>query len=55
VVVLSHSSFSFEDLDQHSWLIVSISSENLGFLGGDGSVSWDQDCHDTSSGFNTLR
>lgn len=53
MVILGHLSFSFEDLDEYSGLVVSIGGESLRFLGGDGGVSWDEDSHDSSSGFNT--
>lgn len=45
VAILCHLSFTLKDLNEHSGLIVSIGGENLGFLGGDGSVSWDQYGH----------
>jgi hypothetical protein len=53
VVILGHGSFTFEDLDQDSGLVISVGGEDLLLLGGDGGVSADQDSHDTSSGFNT--
>jgi hypothetical protein len=54
VVVLGHGSFSFEDLDEDTGLVVSVGGEGLGLLGGDGSVSGDQSSHDTTSGLDTL-
>lgn len=53
MVILSHGSFSFEDLNEDTGLVISIGSENLGFLSGDGGVSGDQSGHDSSSGFDT--
>jgi len=41
VVVLGELSFSFEDLDEDSGLVVSIGGEDLGLFGGNGSVSLD--------------
>mmetsp|Transcript_33857 Transcript_33857/g.39396 ORF Transcript_33857/g.39396 Transcript_33857/m.39396 type:complete len:129 (-) Transcript_33857:490-876(-) len=55
MVVLGHWSFTFEDLDQDTRLVISIGGENLTLLGWDGGVSWDQSGHDTSSGFDTQR
>lgn len=53
VVVFSHWSFPFEDLDANAWLIVRISRENLGFLCWDGCVSFNQFCHDSTCCFNS--
>lgn len=53
VVIFGHLSFSFEDLDQYTGLVVGIGGESLGFLGGNGGVSWDQSGHDSSSSFNS--
>ena len=55
MVVLGHLTLSFEDLDKHTWLVVGVGSEGLLLLGWDGSVSWDQNCHDLTSSLNTLR
>jgi len=33
--MFSHGSFSFKDLDGYNSLFILISSENLGFFGGD--------------------
>jgi len=54
VVVLGHLSLSLEDLDEHTWLVVSVSGEDLRFLGWDGGLSWDQNSHNTSGSLNTL-
>merc|ERR1712159_33579 len=54
VVILGHGSLSFEDLDEHTGLVVGVGGEGLGLLGGDGSVSGDQNSHDTTGGLNTL-
>jgi len=53
VVVLGHGSFTFEDLDEYTWLVFSVSGEGLGLLGRDGGVSGDEDSHDLTSGFDT--
>ena len=53
MVVLGHASLTFVDLDQDTWLVISVGGEDLRLLGWDGSVSADQDSHDTTSGFNT--
>ncbi len=55
VVVGSHRSFSFEDLDLDSWLIVLISSEDLGLLDRDSGVSLNEFGHDTSGSLNSKR
>jgi hypothetical protein len=53
VVIFGHLSLTFKDLDQNSWLIISISGKGLSFLGGDGCVSWNKNSHDSTSRFNT--
>jgi hypothetical protein len=53
MVIFGHWSFSFEDLDQDSGLIISISGESLSFFSGNGGISWDQSGHNTTSGLNT--
>jgi hypothetical protein len=40
-------------LTQNSGLVVGISREGLGLLGGNGGVPLDQGGHDTSGGFDT--
>mmetsp|Transcript_49221 Transcript_49221/g.88481 ORF Transcript_49221/g.88481 Transcript_49221/m.88481 type:complete len:258 (+) Transcript_49221:138-911(+) len=50
VVVLGHGTLTFEDLDQHSWLIVCIGREGLRLLRGDGRVPLDQLGHHTTGG-----
>ena len=55
MVILGHASFSFIDLDQDTWLIISISGKDLTLLGGDSSVSWNKNGHNSTSSFNTLR
>jgi len=55
VVVFGHSTFAFENLDKYTGLVISIGGEGLGLLCGDGSVAGDQDSHDTTCSFNTLR
>ena len=53
VVVLGHGTFSLEDLDQHTGLVIGVGGESLGLLGGNGGVTLDKSGHDTSSGFKT--
>lgn len=55
MAILGQLSFSLVDLDQHSWLVVSVGGKDLGLLGGDGGVPGDQNGHDTSCSFNTQR
>jgi len=54
VVILGHLTLTFVDLDEHTWLVVSVGGEGLLLLGGDASVSWDKNSHDTASGLDTL-
>ena len=54
MVILGHSSLSFEDLDGHSGLLVLIGGESLTFLGWDDSSSGDNLGHHSSHSFNTL-
>lgn len=53
MVILGHGSFTFEDLNEDTGLVISISGEGLGLLGGDGGVSGDEDSHDLTSSFDT--
>mmetsp|Transcript_23351 Transcript_23351/g.17778 ORF Transcript_23351/g.17778 Transcript_23351/m.17778 type:complete len:267 (-) Transcript_23351:1160-1960(-) len=53
VVVLGHASLTFIHLDEHTWLIVSIGSEDLALLGWNGGVTRNQHSHDTSSSLNS--
>ena len=53
VVVLGHWSFSFEDLDGDSLLVISVGGEDLGLLGWDLVVSWDDLGHDSTDGLDT--
>jgi len=53
VVVLGHGSFTFEDLDEDTGLVVGVGGEGLRLLGGDGGVSLDQRGHDATSGLDT--
>lgn len=53
MVVLGHWSFSFEDLDGDSGLLVLIGGENLRLLGGDERTSWDNGGHNSSDGFDS--
>jgi len=53
IVVFGHFSFTFINLNQDTWLVVSVGCEDLLFLGWDTGVSVDQAGHDSSSGLNT--
>lgn len=53
MVVFSHGSFSFENLDGNSGLVVLISGEDLRFFSGDERTSGDDVRHNTSDSFNT--
>jgi len=55
LVISSHFSFTLEDSDGDSGLIISSSREDLGFLGGDGGISLDHSGENTSQSFNTQR
>jgi|APCry1669189070_1035195.scaffolds.fasta_scaffold117122_1 hypothetical protein len=55
VAILGKLTFSFKDLNKYSWLVISISCEDLGFLCGDCSISGNKNGHNTTSGFNTKR
>jgi len=55
MVILGHWPFTLEDFDQNTGLVVLVSGEHLGLLGGDGRLSWDQGGHDLSRGLNTKR
>jgi len=55
VVVLGHLALTLKYLDQHTWLVISIRGESLLLLCGDGCVSWDEDGHNFSCGFDSLR
>ena len=54
VIVFGHLTLSFENLDEDTWLVVSVGGESLLFLGGNTGVSGDEDSHDTTSGLDTL-
>ncbi|GBE60908.1 NAD-specific glutamate dehydrogenase [Babesia ovata] len=53
VVVLGHGTLTLEDLNEHTFLVVLVGGEDLGLLGGDGSVPLDEHGHDTTSGLKT--
>jgi len=46
--------FTFEDLNEDTWLVISVGGESLLLLGGDASVSWDKNSHNTTSSLDTL-
>ena len=54
VIVFGHLTLTFEYLDEDTWLVVSVGGESLLLLGGNASVSGDEDSHDTTSGLDTL-
>jgi len=54
VIISGHLTFTFKDLDEDTWLVISVGGESLLLLGGDASVSWDKDSHDTTSSLDTL-
>merc|ERR1719222_1387265 len=39
IVVTGHGALSLEDLDQHTWLVVSVGGKGLGLLGRDSGVA----------------
>ncbi|PON56607.1 LOW QUALITY PROTEIN: Glutamate dehydrogenase, NAD-specific [Parasponia andersonii] len=53
VVVPGSCPLTLKNLDQHTRLVVRVGRENLLFLGGNSSVSGNQDSHNTSSGLQT--
>jgi hypothetical protein len=55
VVILGASTFTFEDLNQDTGLVIGVGGEDLGLLGGDSGVTLDKSSHDTTSGLNTER
>ena len=54
MAVLGLGALAFEDLDGDSGLLVSVGSEGLGLLGGDGGVPWDKGGHDTTGSLDSL-
>merc|ERR1711977_281642 len=55
VVVLGAGALAFVDLDEHTWLVVSVGGESLRLLGGDCGVAGNQGGHDASSSLKTHR
>merc|ERR1719265_1352194 len=53
VVVLGHGTLTLEDLDENSRLVVSVGSESLTLLGGDGGVALNELGHDATRGLKT--
>jgi hypothetical protein len=53
VVILCHFSFTFVDLDQNTGLVIGVGCEDLLFFGWDAGVSFDEDGHDSTCGFDT--
>ena len=55
VIILCHLTFTFKDLNEHTWLVVCVCGEGLLLFGWDSSVSWNERCHNLASSLNTLR
>lgn len=53
VVILGKLTFTFEDLDEDTRLVVGVGGESLGLLGGDGGVSRDENGHDLAGSLNS--
>ena len=53
VVVARTGAFAFEDLDQHTRLVVGVSGEHLFLLCRDGGVARDEHRHHAADGFET--
>jgi DNA primase large subunit len=53
VVVASHTTLTFINLNEDSRLVISECGENLVLLGGDGSVARNENSHDTTSSLET--
>jgi len=54
VVIARHLTLTLVDLDEDTWLVVSVRGERLLLLGGDASVAGNEHSHDTTSGLDTL-
>ena len=54
MIIAGHLTLAFEDLDEDTWLVVSVGGEGLLLLGGNACVSWDKNSHDTAGGLDTL-
>ena len=48
IVLLSHLTLSLKDLDENTWLVVSVRCDRLSFLRGNGDVAFDGLRHDTT-------
>lgn len=55
VIALGAGTFTLEDLDQHTGLVVGVGREGFGLLGRDGGVALDGRGRDTIRGLNTER
>mmetsp|Transcript_3882 Transcript_3882/g.5706 ORF Transcript_3882/g.5706 Transcript_3882/m.5706 type:complete len:148 (+) Transcript_3882:558-1001(+) len=53
MVILSHRTFSFKNLNKNSILIILMSRESLRFFGWDERVSFNKNSHDSTNSFNT--
>lgn len=53
VVVLGHTTFTLEDLDKNSVLVIGGSGEDLALASGDKGVALDDGRHDTTGGLDT--
>ncbi len=55
IVILGARTLTLIDLDEDTRLVVGVCGEDLGLLGGDGGVTLDECCHDTTRGLDTQR
>ena len=55
MVIFGHLTLTFVDLDEDTWLVVSVGGECLLFFGGDASVAGNKLGHDTTGSLDTLR
>lgn len=53
VVVLGAGTFSFEDLNEYSWLVVGVGREDFGLFGWDSGVSLDERSEDSTGGLDS--
>lgn len=53
VAIFGHLALSLKDLDQDSWLVVSVGGEGLSLLCWNGGVTRNEDSHDSSGCFDT--
>ena len=53
MVVTSHGTLTFIDLNGDSGLVDGVGSEGLSLLGRNSGIPHDQGCHDTTGGLHT--